>query len=186
MRRGPRKQSRVDTTKINGSIQADEVRVIGEDGENIGVMETSSALAKAKDLELDLIEISPKARPPVAKIMDYGKYQYLENKKRREVRSKSHTTETKNIQVKIGTGKHDLELKAKKASEWLKEGHRVKFDLYLRGRAKYLEKKFLEERMGRFLKLLTEEYKIAEPPKKSPKGLTMVIERGKSKKNENK
>jgi translation initiation factor IF-3 len=186
LRKGPRKQARVDTTRINNAIRADEVRVISGDGENIGVMKTLDAIAKAKEMGLDLIEISPNAKPPITKIMDYGKYQYLENKKRRETRTKAHVTETKNVQVKIGTGEHDLELKAKKASEWLKEGHRIKFDLYLRGRAKYLEKSFLDERMHRFLKLLTEEYKIAEPSSKSPKGLTMVIERGKQKKDEDK
>lgn len=182
MRRGPRKQARQDNTRINRAIRAKQLRVLGEEGENFGELSLEDALKKAEELELDLIEISPKANPPVAKIMDYGKYQYLENKKRKEVRAAGggHKTETKNVQVKIGTGEHDLALKARRASEWLKEGHRVKFDLYLRGRAKYLDKKFLEERMERLLKLLTEDYKIAEPAKKSPKGLTMMIERGKS------
>lgn len=137
----------------------------------------NEALAKAREAELDLIEISPHAVPPVAKIMDYGRYRYEEKKKERERRAKAHNTETKNIQVKIGTGEHDLALKAKRASSWLEEGHRVKLELYLRGRAKYLDKEFLNERFERFLKLLTQEYKIAEPSQQSPKGLAMVIER---------
>ena len=81
------------------------------------------------------------------------------------------------MQVKIATGEHDLTLKAKRASKWLTEGHRVKLELYLRGRAKYLDKEFLHERMNRFLKLVTEEYKVAEEPRKGPKGLYMIIER---------
>jgi len=155
------------------------LRVITEDGENLGVLSLKEALEQAGVRGSDLIEISPNAKPPVAKIMDYGKYRYEEKKKEREQRSKAHSTETKNIQVKIGTGEHDLELKAKRASQWLAEGHRVKLELYLRGRAKYLDKKFLGERLERFLKFLTEEYTVAEEPSKSPKGLSMIIERKK-------
>ena len=77
LRRGPRKIARQDTTRINDGIGAKEVRVIAEDGGNIGVMSTADAIAKAQEANLDLIEISPKAKPPIAKIMDYGKYQYL-------------------------------------------------------------------------------------------------------------
>ena len=101
----------------------------------------------------------------------------MTKKKASEARSKAHPTETKNVQVKIGTGEHDLELKAKRASAWLAEGHRVKLELYLRGRAKYLDKAFLNERLERFLKLVTEEYKIADEARKSPKGMAMIIER---------
>ena len=148
-----------------------------EDGENLGVISFKEALDKARQSGLDLIEISPKAEPPVAKIMDYGKFQYAENKKLKVAKTKTHTVEVKNVQVKVGTGDHDLELKAKKASAWLKEGNRIKIDLFLPGRTKYMEIKFLEERMARVLKLITEEYKIADPAKKSPKGLSVIIEK---------
>jgi translation initiation factor IF-3 len=148
-----------------------------EDGTNLGELSFKDALDKAREAGLDLIEISPKAIPPVAKIMDYGKFQYAENKKLKVAKAKAHTVEIKNIQVKVGTGEHDLELKAKKASEWLKEGNRIKIDLFLPGRTKYMEMKFLEERMARVLKLITEQYKIADPAKKSPKGLSIIIEK---------
>lgn len=167
----------LSTVRINNQITAPELRVILEDGTNLGVISKSAALDKAREEGLDLIEISPKANPPVAKIMDYGKFVYAENKKLKAAKSKAHNVEVKNIQVKVGTGEHDLELKAKKASAWLKEGHRIKIDLFLPGRTKYMDKKFLAERMERVLKLMTEEYKIAEPPKPSPKGLTAIIER---------
>ena len=166
-----------NNTRINHQIRAQELRVIGSQGENFGIIPLSEALKKANEAGLDLIEISPNAVPPVAKIMDYGKFQYAENKKLKVAKAKSHTVETKTIQVKIGTGEHDLELKAKKASEWLKEGHRIKIDLFLIGRTKYMDFNFLKERMERILKLITEEYKVADAPKKSPKGLTIVIER---------
>jgi translation initiation factor IF-3 len=163
--------------RINNQITAKELRVITETGENLGVLSFAEAITRANDEGLDLIEISPNANPPIAKIMDYGKYQYLENKKDKQAKVKAATTETKSLQVKIGTGEHDLELKAKRASEFLKEGHRVKIDLFLPGRAKYLDQNFLGGRLERMLNLITEEYKIADPAKKSPKGLTIIIER---------
>jgi translation initiation factor IF-3 len=150
---------------------------MGADGANLGVLTFADALKKAQEAGLDLIEISPNAKPPVAKIADYGKFQYEQKKKQKEIRAKSRITETKSIQVKIGTGEHDMALKARKVSEWLKEGHRVKVDLFLFGRYKYMEFKFLRERLERFMLLITEKYKVAEPIKKSPKGLTTVIER---------
>jgi translation initiation factor IF-3 len=152
------------------------VRVIGPKGENFGVLTLEDALKKAEEFSLDLIEISPNANPPVAKIADFGKWQYEEAKKAKTAK-KPHTTEVKNVQVKLGTGDHDLMLKAKKTSEWLAEGNRVKLDLFLPGRAKYLDEKFLRERLERMLKLLTVDYKVAEAPKKSPKGMTAIIER---------
>ncbi len=167
----------LDNTRINHQIRAAEVRVIGPEGENIGVISLSEAIARAQEYGLDLIEISPNANPPVAKIMEYGKFQYEQQKKRREIKAKSHTTETKSVQVKIGTGEHDLNLKAKKAAEWLKEGHRVKVDLFLWGRYKYMEFEMLKERLDRFLKLIPQDYKVAEPAAKSPKGLTTVLEK---------
>ncbi|MES2953626.1 MAG: translation initiation factor IF-3 [Patescibacteria group bacterium] len=163
--------------RINHQIRATTLRVIDDEEGNLGVMTREEAMRLAVGKNLDLIEISPNAVPPVAKIMEYGKYQYLENKKQKKNRTKAHTVETKNLQVKIATGEHDLELKAKQASKFLKEGNRVKIDLFLPGRAKYLDIKFLKERLERVLLLITEPYKVADPAKKSPKGLTVIIER---------
>ena len=163
--------------RVNHQIRASEVRVIGENGENVGVIPLSEALNRANAVGLDLIEISPNATPPVAKIMDFGKFQYEENKKEKNAKSKSHQVEVKSIQVRIGTGEHDLALKAKKASEWLSEGHRIRLELFLPGRAKYLDPKFLEERLTRILTLLTVKNKIAEKPQKGPKGLSVIVER---------
>lgn len=163
--------------RINHQIKAPEIRVITEDGQNLGIMSSSDAMRKAQEMGLDLIEISPNAIPPIAKIMDYGKFQYTEKKKLKDSKAKIQNIELKSVQVKIGTDEHDLVLKAGKASEWLKEGHRVRLNLFLSGRAKYLKQDFLKERMDRMLKLITEEYKIAEPVQRSPKGMSTVIER---------
>jgi len=163
--------------RINNQITAPELRVILEDGTNLGVITVKEALDRAKEEKLDLIEISPGANPPVAKIMDYGKFQYAENKKLKVAKARSHAVEIKNIQVKVGTGEHDLALKAKKASGWLKEGNRIKIDLFLPGRTKFMDKKFLRERLERVLKLISEEYKVADDVKASPKGLSIIIEK---------
>lgn len=163
--------------RINEYIKAPELRVIGFDGQNIGVISLKEALEKAKAEGVDLIEISPNAKPPIAKIMDFGKYQYDEKKKLKAQKAKSHTTEVKGIQVKIGTDENDLMIKAKRASAWLAEGHRVKIELFLPGRTKYMDQAFLEERIGRIKKLISTDFKVAEAPKKSPKGMTTIIEK---------
>ncbi len=167
----------IQRVRINNFIKAPELRVITDDGENLGVITLNEALTQAKARNLDLIEISPNATPPVAKIMDYGKFQYDEKKKQKVAKSRTQTSELKNVQVKIGTGDHDLELKAKKASEWLKNGDRVKIDLYLVGRSKYMDINFLKERMDRIMKLITTEYKVVVPPTKGLKGLSAIIEK---------
>jgi translation initiation factor IF-3 len=165
--------------RINNFIRAENLRLIGPQGENFGVITTREALAKAQEFGLDLVEISPNAIPPIAKIVDYGKFLYSENKKQKSIKSKTHVVEVKSIQVKVGTGDHDLNLKARKASEWLKEGHRVKIDLFLPGRTKYMNEAFLRERLDRVFKLISENFRVAEEPKRSPKGLTALIERAK-------
>ncbi len=165
--------------RINNQIQAREVRVISNEGVNLGVLSIKEALSQAESLGLDLIEISPNANPPIVKIAEYGKFKYEQNKKQKKAKAGAKTTETKSIQIKIGTGDNDLALKARKASLWLKEGHRIKIELFLKGRSKYMPEQFLKERLDRVLRLITESYKIAEDYKKSPKGPTITIEKDK-------
>ena len=165
--------------RINNQIRAKELRIIDSKNQNLGVLSIRDALELAQAKGLDLIEISPNSNPPVGKIMDFGKYQYEMNKKLKKAKAGAKATETKSIQGKIGTGDHDLGLKAKTASKWLKEGHRIKIELFLSGRAKYMDEKFLRERLERLLHLITEEYKISDPYKRGPKGLITTIERAK-------
>ena len=164
--------------RMNDGIRAREVRLLGPAGENFGITAIKDALAKASELGLDLIEVSPNAAPPVAKITDYGKFKYEQKKKEKEVRSKAHVTETKVTQVKIGTSERDMHIKASKVAIWLREGHRAKIDLFLWGRYKYMEFGFLKERLERFLAIIPESYKIADEIRKGPKGLSVVVERG--------
>ncbi len=178
MRTPSRRFSGKDTrTRINKAIRAPELRVVGPEGENLGTLSLADALKEADKFKMDLIEISPKAKPPVAKITDFGQFRYDTKRKASKAKAKAHVTETKSVQVKIGTGEHDQQLKAKRAAEWLQEGHRVKVDLFLWGRYKYMDPKFLRERLDRFMKIIPAEYKIADPMKKSPKGFTATIER---------
>ncbi|HLP86839.1 MAG TPA: translation initiation factor IF-3 [Candidatus Paceibacterota bacterium] len=165
--------------RINNQIRAQEVRVISNDGVNLGILSIKEALNMASDQGLDLIEISPNTNPPIVKIAEYGKYKYEQNKKLKKAKAGAKTTETKSIQIKIGTGDNDLALKAKRASEWLKEGHRIKIELFLSGRSKFMPDSFLKERLDRVIHLITENFKIAEDYKKGPKGPTITIEKDK-------
>lgn len=165
--------------RINNQIRASEVRVLDSEGQNLGILNTSEAIKKAEAMGLDLIEVSANTNPPIAKIMDYGKYQYLEKKKLNAAKVKTVKTETKIIQIKIGTGEHDLNLKANQMSKWLTGGNRVKLDLFLMGRSKFMDINFLKERLERVLRLISVSYKIADGPKKSPKGLSVVLEKSK-------
>lgn len=174
-------QKEKEQIRMNEGIRVPEVRVIGPDGGNLGILPTREALAKAQEAGFDLIEVSPNAQPPVCRITDYGKFKYEQNKKDKAVKARSRTTETKEVQVKIGTSEHDMGIKAAKASAWLRDGHRVKVDLFLWGRYKYMEFSFLKERLERFLAIIAESYKIAEPIQKSPKGLSVTLERDKTK-----
>ena len=165
--------------RINNQIRASEVRVISNEGVNLGVLSFKDAFALANKDGFDLIEISPNTNPPIVKIANYGKYKYEQNKKLKKAKAGAKTTETKAIQIKIGTGENDLALKARKASKWLKEGHRIKVELFLSGRSKYMADAFLKERLDRVLHLITENYKIAEDYRKGPKGPTTTIEKDK-------
>jgi translation initiation factor IF-3 len=163
--------------RINREIRAPELRVIGAQGENLGLITLTEALEAAKAVSLDLIEISPNAKPPVAKIMDYGKFEYERGKKERAAKAKAKVSETKEVQIKVGTGENDMRLKAKKAGEWLAEGHRVRAELFLKGRYKGMEEAFLKVRLEKFIMLIPYAYRLAEPVSRSPKGFAAIIEK---------
>ncbi|MDB4991846.1 MAG: translation initiation factor translation initiation factor [Parcubacteria group bacterium] len=167
----------VEKVRINREISAPELRVIGAEGENLGVITSVEALKLAVAAGLDLIEISPNAQPPVAKIMDYGKFQYEQKKRDSAARAKAKVSETKEVQIKVGTGENDMRLKARKAAEWLAEGHRVRAELFLKGRYKGMEEAFLKTRLEKFLLLIPYAYRIADPVTRAPKGFATIIER---------
>ena len=169
-----------ERTRINEGIRATEVRVVGPEG-NLGVLPIRTALERAQEYGMDLIEISPNAVPPVCKIMDYGKFNYEQKRHLREKRAKerSATVEIKSIQIKVGTSEGDIVTKIKKIEEWLTEGQRIKIELYLQGRSKYVEKSFLHDRIRKFLSYITTPYNIVDGFKEAPKGISLIIERNK-------
>jgi len=165
--------------RINNEIRVEEVRVIDEEGKNVGVLKTAEAVGMAGEKGLDLIEISPKASPPIVKIMDFGKYLYQEKRKQRDSSKGTREQEVKSIRIHLGTSVRDLEIKAKKADEFLRGGDRVRVELFLRGREKYLDKDFLKERLERILNIISEEYKLLQEIKKGPRGTSTIIEKTK-------
>ncbi|MEK7576807.1 MAG: translation initiation factor IF-3 [Patescibacteria group bacterium] len=166
----------VPRPRINNSIRAQEIRVIGASGENLGVKSLADALSLASLAGLDLIEIAPTAQPPVARIMDHGKYLYQLDKESRKAKKKTKEIEIRGLRVRLGTGSHDLVLKAKKAEEFIRGGDRVQIQLTLRGREKYLDKKFIESRLSKILEAITIPFKVSDAPKKGPRGLLITIE----------
>lgn len=165
---------------INNQIRALEMRVIDENGKNLGVISKEEALRLAKEAGLDLIEVSSSAVPPICKIADYGKHTYEISKKKKEVKAKQVNSETKNIQISVEISENDLNIKAKRAADWIKEGHRVKIELQLKGRTKYMDDSFLRDRMHRMLAIIPSEYKVAEPLKKvGNKSYLIVLEKSK-------
>ena len=128
------KNYKKDFHRINAQIKSEEVRVLLDDGEQLGVMKTSEAINIAKDRKMDLVEIAPNNKPPVCKIIDYGKFKYQEQKKKNEAKKKQKVIETKEIKIRPGTGEHDYQVKIRSANKFIKEGNRVKFSLRFKGR----------------------------------------------------
>ena len=120
--------------RLNHQIKAATLRVINEDGEQIGVMKTSEALALAGQHGLDLVEVSPVANPPVAKLIDYAKYKYQQKKLEQQQKKNAHKTEVKTIWISVRISEHDMEIKAGKVTEFLTDGDIVKIELRMRGR----------------------------------------------------
>lgn len=119
---------------INGQIRDKEVRVIGTDGEQLGVMSARDAQRLADEAELDLIKIAPKAQPPVCKIMDYGKFRYEQQKREKEAKKKQHVVDTKEIRLSPNVDLNDLKTKANNARKFITKGDKVKVTLRFRGR----------------------------------------------------
>ena len=120
--------------QMNGDIRDPEIRVIGSNGEMIGVMSPREALRLAEDEDLDLVKISPNAVPPVCKIMDYGKFKFEQAKKEKENRRNQKVVELKEVQLSMTIDVGDLNVKAKQATKFLEQGNKVKVSIRLRGR----------------------------------------------------
>ncbi|HSE28981.1 MAG TPA: translation initiation factor IF-3 [Candidatus Saccharimonadales bacterium] len=122
------------SVRINGAIRASELRVVGPDGNQIGVLSRSEALSEAEKAGLDLVEVSPMASPPVARIVDWGKYLYQKTKEQQKSRKNSKAVEVKQMRMGLKIGANDLEIKLRKIREFLEAGHKVKIMVFFRGR----------------------------------------------------
>jgi translation initiation factor IF-3 len=126
-----------DSTKrvrVNRQIRISPIRVIGADGSQLGILEVDRALAMAEELGLDLVEVAPLARPPVARIMDYGKFKFEQAKQARHAKKKQHVIQLKEVKFRPGIDEHDFETKTRHARRFLEEGNKVKVTLMFRGR----------------------------------------------------
>jgi translation initiation factor IF-3 len=156
---------------VNEKIRADKLRVIDHDGENVGVISKNEALKKAKEKKLDLVLVAQNAKPPVAKIMDYGKYQYQQKKKQQ---GSQKAGEMKEIRISLNIEKHDLEVKRKKAESFLKDKNSVRINLQLHGR----EQAFTEqakEKIKEFISDLSKYGKIDQDIKKEGRNITSIL-----------
>jgi translation initiation factor IF-3 len=123
-----------DRTRVNASIRALQLRVIDSDGKQLGILPRAEALRLAEERSLDLVEVAPQAEPPVAKLMDFGKYQYERAKREREARKSRKEVEVKEIRLRPKTGEHDLNFKIRQARSFLETGAKVKVRIRFRGR----------------------------------------------------
>ena len=160
--------------RINNQIRVPEMQVIDEGGNQLGIMPIFEALKIAKERNLDLVEVGPQMKPPIAKIMDYGKYIYRKEKQDKSGPKKQKDQEMKTVRVGFKTGEHDLKFKSEQIDEFLKDGHIVKIELTLRGREKSLAH-IGREKLEKFIKLVSEPYIIQQNPSRSPFGWITVI-----------
>ncbi len=151
--------------RINEEILAREVRLIDEEKNQIGILPVAQALAFAREKELDLVEISPEAVPPVCRILDYGKFLYSLQKKAHEAQRNQRKVLVKEIKFTPVIGEHDVEVKLKKIKEFLAEGNKVKVTVWLKGRQKR-KPEMLETMVARIMEILREIAEIEAPPKR--------------------
>ncbi|MEI6650011.1 MAG: translation initiation factor IF-3 [Candidatus Moraniibacteriota bacterium] len=158
----------------NEQITAPVIFVIGLNGESLGEMSVAQALEIARADELDLIEVSPQAVPPVCKILEYGKFQYQQTKKEQQAKSNQKKIDIKGIRIGLRVDRHDLLFKKDQAEKFLSKGHKVRIELLLRGREKAMRDR-AKESMKEFLDLLAIPYKVEEEIKGMRNGISMVI-----------
>jgi len=161
-------------TRINEAIWAKEIRVIDEDGGLLGVMTVPEALILSKQKMLDLVEISPKAVPPVCKIMDFGKFQYQKSKEERQNKSKQKKFETKGIRLSVRTDEHDLNFKKDQTEKFLTKGNKVKIEIILKGREK-AHGDLARQNLIEFVKSISVPNKIEQEIKRFPGGFNIII-----------
>lgn len=159
---------------INERIRDREVRVIGEDGEQLGVMSSRDALKLAREAELDLVKVAPGAKPPVCKIIDYGKYRYELARKEKEARKKQKTMEVKEIRLSPNIDQNDLNTKANQARKFLTKGDKVKVTLRFRGR-EMAHVNYSKQILDSFYEKLEDVANVDKPAKMEGRSMVMFL-----------
>ncbi len=159
---------------INNEIREKEVRLVSQDGEQLGIMPSRDAMRIAEEAEMDLVMISPSAKPPVCRVMDYGKFIYEQAKKEKEAKKKQKIVEIKEVRFSPTIEEHDINIKANNARKFLNDGDKVKVTIRFRGReAEHSHKGY--EIMNSFFKKLEDVGSIEKPAKMEGRNMTMVI-----------
>ena len=159
---------------INEEIRDKELRVIDNDGKQLGIMSLEDALALANERKLDLVNISPTAKPPVCKILDYGKYRYELQKREKEAKKKQKTIQVKEIRLSTFIEDHDIKVKANTAVKFLKDGDKIKVSLRFKGREKDYAARGLEV-MKKFAEAISEYSTIEKKPEFEGRSLIMIV-----------
>jgi len=160
--------------RVNDRIRAPEIRLIGAEGENIGVVHPAKALDLAVEAGLDLVEISPNATPPVCKIMDFGKFKYEQQKRESEARKKQKTIDVKEVKLRPGTDNHDFDRKVSDAIKFLENGDKVKVTLRFRGR-EMAHQNLGREQLEKIAERIEGIGKIENMPKMEGRQMVMMI-----------
>jgi len=160
--------------RVNEQIRLPQVLLIDETGQKVGVVATPMALQRAKGAGLDLVEVAPTLRPPVCKIIDYGKYQYEQEKSFSEQRKKNKPREEKEMRLSLGIDDHDLLIKAKKVDQFLSRQHKVKVTVKFRGR-EMAHPELGKQALEKFLTLLQAKYSVEKAPLMQNKQLSTVL-----------
>ena len=160
--------------RINEEIRAREVRVIGSDGEQLGIMSGREAQQLAYEKHLDLVEIAPTAKPPVCRIMDYGKYRYEQQKREKESRKKQKTFDIKEVKLRPGIEEHDFNVKFKNAVRFLEDGDKVKVTIMFRGR-ELSHPELGEVLLNKMAAQLKEMAVVERQPKLEGKNMIMIV-----------
>ena len=159
---------------LNEQIRDKEIRLIGDDGEQLGIMSAKDALKMAKEAGLDLVKIAPTAKPPVCKIVDYGKYRYEQARREKEAKKKQKTTEVKEIQLSPNIDVNDLTTKANQARKFLEKGNKVKVALRFRGR-EMAHMATGKEVLDTFLEKVSDVAVVEKPAKLEGRSMIMVL-----------
>ncbi len=160
--------------RVNERIRIKEVRVISPDGSQLGILPIEQALQTAYGLNMDLVEVAPEARPPVCRIMDYGKYRYEQSKKAREAKKKQTIIELKEIKLRPKTEEHDFQFKARNAERFLKEGNKAKITMMFRGR-EVIRMDRGKVVLDRFVETLKDVAMVEQPAKVEGRNMTMIL-----------